>query len=56
MAAVEEYTICVFLRQLRNASLTFKHMIDWTGKSAHLQLEGDAKVWYENDAANDRKF
>lgn len=31
-------------------------MIDWTGNSAHMQLEGDAKIWYAHDAANDAKF
>lgn len=53
MAAVDEYIVCVFIRMVRNSQPGFNHVIDWTGKSAHMQLTGDAKIWYAHDAAND---
>lgn len=53
---VEEYTVWVFLRQLRNAAPLHRNVIDWTGKCAYMKLEPEALDWYANNAANDRRF
>lgn len=56
-AVVEEYAIFTFMRQLRKACvLAGSNVIDWTGSSAHLQLEPEALDWYANNAANDGRF
>lgn len=53
---IEEYTVWVFIRALRNANPLNKNVIDWTGKCAHMQLEPEVRDWYANNAANDRRF
>lgn len=56
MAGVEEYTMCVYLRMVRNAAPLHKEMIDLTGKSAYMQLEGEVLDYYANAAANQGKY
>lgn len=56
VSLTDEYVICVFLRQIRNANPLCKTVIDWTGKSAWLQLEPEALAWYSQEAANEESY
>lgn len=56
MSAVEEYSICVYMRMVRNAAPLHKGMIDFSGKSAHLQLPSEVLEYYSNAAANEERY